>query len=318
MIEVAARQAELARSGSAAQRAAIFLHIGKTAGTTLGVILRQRYRGAASFMVDSATTAPGLEQLQGLDPDARNRLRLVRGHLLYGVHGALGRQALYFTMLRDPYARTVSAYEYILAKRAHRLHGTLTSRAMTFVEYVTSGVTLETDNWQVRCVAGDAQTPFGCCDGEMLEHAKRNIARDFALVGLTERFDESLVVLARMYGWKHICYASLNRTTSRSAPMASRSALLASRSAPTASKGAPRASSAEQMALLEPHLALDRELYAYAERLLEAVLDEVGGIEGELRALRRRNRLYGPLGRAVDVLWRPVRHHKDAQLLRGA
>ena len=44
----------------------------------------------------------------------------------------------------------------------------------------------------------------------MLETAKRNLEAHFAWVGITERFDESLVLLGRTFGWRDVRYVSAN------------------------------------------------------------------------------------------------------------
>ena len=137
--------------------------------------MRQRYHGRAVFAYDSHDLQPASDQLARLNPTQLARLRLVRGHLLFGIHSYLPQPALYISLLRDPFARLESTYRHILTKRAHRLHAYVTSRRMTFVEYVTSGITLETDNWQTRCIAGDADTSFGRCDRTMLDRAKANV-----------------------------------------------------------------------------------------------------------------------------------------------
>ena len=148
---------------------------------------------------------------------------------------------------------------------------------MTFGEFVTRGVTLETDNWQTRCIAGDVDTAFGHCDRAMLERAKANIDRHFALVGLSEMFDESVVLLTRMYGWRGPCYVPLNRGSA--APETSGFAV------------APE--------LVESQIVRDRELYAYASRLLHAVIAGVDCFDDDLAALRRRNAFYYPIGRLL-------------------
>lgn len=297
MTDAVSRQTQLVRETGARGRTTIFLHIGKTAGTTLAAVLRQRYPSRTVFTYDSHDPQPASDQLARLNPTQLRQLRLVRGHLLFGIHAQLPQPALYIGLLRDPFARLESAYRHILVKRTHRLHAYVTSRRMTFAEFVTSGVTLETDNWQTRCIAGDVDTPFGRCDRTVLERAKANIDRHFALVGLSEMFDESVAVLTRMYGWRGPCYVPINRG-----------------SAATGTSGVEVAPQ-----LVESQIVWDRELYAYASSLLHAVIAGGDCFDDDLAALRRRNAFYYPIGRTLDRLWEPVRDVKEARLLkRGA
>ncbi len=59
---------------------------------------------------------------------------------------------------------------------------------------------VEMDNGQTRRLAGEMDRPCGSVNAEMLERAKSNLA-GFAVVGLTERFHESLLLLQRAFGW---------------------------------------------------------------------------------------------------------------------
>ena len=127
-----------------------------------------------------------------------------------------------------------------------------------------------------RCGRSRAtSTPFGGCSEEMLERAKRNIEERFSFVGITERFDESLVLLRRTFGWKPPYYVAANVTpASRKEPV------------PESTRG-----------LIEEMNTLDRRLYEWSgERFSEAIAASPG-FDGELQRFCRRNRRYQPIGR---------------------
>ena len=50
--------------------------------------------------------------------------------------------------------------------------------------------------------------PFGEVTDEMLEQAKHNLREELVFFGLTERFDESLVLAKRRLGFRSILYRS--------------------------------------------------------------------------------------------------------------
>lgn len=279
----------LATSAGAAEKAAIFLHIGKTAGTTLKEVIKGRFQ-PPTVTLDSPDESAARE-LARLPPEVREKLSLVSGHLLYGVHQDLSRSVLYFTLLRDPFARLVSAYRHVRDRPGHRLHDTVVDSGMTFTDFVASGITLETDNWQVRTLAGDASTLFGRCDRLLLEKAKANIAHNFALVGLTEGFDESLVVLSRMYGWRCLHYFPQNRAANFTPRGLSEEI----------PRGAPEA--------IAPYVELDQQLYDYCRELLARVSSQLVDIERDVRRLRLANALYYPVGRIREPVsvWREKR-----------
>ena len=64
----------------------IFLHIPKTAGTTLNRIIEWQYSPFEIFTIDPYRIRATPERLKRLPEERRRRLRVVRGHMLYGVH----------------------------------------------------------------------------------------------------------------------------------------------------------------------------------------------------------------------------------------
>ena len=68
------------------------------------------------------------------------------------------------------------------------------------------------DNGQTRYIAGDYTTPYGQCNETMLAKAKHNIDTMFLFIGITEKFDESLILLHHYLGWRKIYYTNKNVT----------------------------------------------------------------------------------------------------------
>ena len=104
------------------REALIFLHIPKTAGTTLNRIIEWQYSPLAIFTMDPYRIRATAERLKRLPEGRRRRLRVVRGHLFYGIHEFLPQGATYITMLHEPLARTLSAYYFILRRPLNPLH----------------------------------------------------------------------------------------------------------------------------------------------------------------------------------------------------
>lgn len=191
--------------------AAIFLHIPKTAGTTLLDILDRQYPAAAihSFGGDAHAS---VAQFKAMDEQSRAQIRLLRGHMAYGLHEYLPRPAPYFTILRDPVARVISYYNYILRTPPHYLYETVTSNNMSLQELLESGLPLMMNDGQVRLISGVWGEPgFGEVTPEMLETAKKNLAESFIVVGLTEQFDRTLCLLKEKLNWSQpTTYQRLN------------------------------------------------------------------------------------------------------------
>lgn len=271
-----------AGSSPDAEPTIIFLHVGKTAGLSMRRVLRRQFPAGRIMDLRDPGTEPVRMRREGTAsrfaalPEAqRSRPRLIMGHTTYGIHEHVPRASTYITMLRRPTSLIVSLYHYVLRNERHALHDEVVRAGMSLEEFVRSGISLETDNSAVRAIAGDTTTPFGGCTPEMLETVKANVERDFSVVGLTERFDESLLLLGRTFGWRNLHYVRIN----------------------VAAEGTQRAPiPPETLELIEDQNRLDAELYRWSAERLEDAIAAAPGFEEELRRFRARNRLYAPWG----------------------
>ena len=195
--------------------ALIFLHVPKTAGTTLWLILRRQYSPAAVVRCDADDFAP----LHALTPPERDQTRVFLGHFPFGLHQQLDRPATYVTVLRDPVERTLSRYAHVLrdgpddaCRPGDACRPDDAARpGLSLEAYLTQGLG-EKDNWQTRLLAGPEAMalPEGQCDRDVLEQAQRHLAERFVVAGLTERFEETVLLLQRTFGWRLPCYAREN------------------------------------------------------------------------------------------------------------
>ncbi len=87
------------------REALIFLHIPKTAGTTLNRIIDWQYNPLSIFTVDPHRIRATVARFKTFPEQRRRRFRVVRGHLVFGIHEFLPQSATYITMLRQPVAR---------------------------------------------------------------------------------------------------------------------------------------------------------------------------------------------------------------------
>jgi len=255
-----------------------FVHIPKAAGTSLHRILRKNYpRGSLHTVVDAGVS---MAVLQRLSPDRKRRIRVVKGHMPFGQHVHFEEPHLYVTVVRDPVDRIVSLYHH--ARRTgprHYLHEA--ASRMSLAELVRADVTQETRDHQTRFVAGeeDPNCPLG---QETLARAIDNLERRFAVVGVTDRFDETLVLFRRRLGWRTIAHLPLN----------------------VGDAGQRAALDPDAVEAIRERNALDLELYAAAKRLFEeAIAAEDASFADEVarfrKAQRRRALLARPLAPAI-------------------
>jgi hypothetical protein len=87
---------------------------------------------------------------------------------------------------------------------------------------VESGINPQLENGQVRALSGigtglGEEVAYGECTVDMLETAKHHLEEHFAVVGLTERFNESLLMMRRLLRWSNPYYSRVKVTTHRPA-----------------------------------------------------------------------------------------------------
>ncbi len=176
----------------------IFLHIPKTAGVTMNRILYREYgnrllRYTINNYEPEKSITPNLKAIS-----AENRL--IAGHFPFGLHEKLPGRARYFTVLRHPVDRTVSHYYFVKKSVDHPLHQHVIGKDIDLISYITGKITAETTHDQVRRLSGLEPAAAG---ETALARAKNNLESPiFAAAGLTERFDETLLLLKKRLGWK--------------------------------------------------------------------------------------------------------------------
>lgn len=239
----------------------IFLHIPKCAGSTLGEIISRQYPSSHTHHI---TTIPDLQksinEFQNLPKSAREDIRFLWGHGVFGLHNYLSGRTEYVTLLREPVDRVISYYYYVRRTQAHRHHEA--AQEMSLREYVTSGVNKMLDNQMTRAIVKGV----GEANVETFRQAKENLNKYFAVVGLVEHFDKSILLMKQYFGWGDVSYRK--RNVSPNHP----------------SKKDLRASLREQ---IEERNHWDRKLYKYGAQQLKRKVNK-SNLELGLRTLQFR------------------------------
>jgi hypothetical protein len=266
--------------GHGAQPLIAFVHIPKTAGGTVTTMFARAYsragvHAAGNYMTGPESAAKKVTRRPGgWQAWHQNGGRVSVGHVPYRVFREhLPLDALYMTFLREPIDRVLSHYyrhihhpDLSPADR-RRARKQLRERAGSLEEALVDMRLPQIRNLATRFLCG-----YPSRDGELaasaLENAKANL-RNFAFVGIQERFDESLVMLQRTLGLDLVPY--MNRHVS-------------------AEGGRPTVNEItdEQRALIAEHNQLDAELYSFGLGLFDdafARADEAFAADAEtLRA----------------------------------
>ncbi|GJM43020.1 MAG: hypothetical protein DHS20C20_33020 [Ardenticatenaceae bacterium] len=231
----------------------IYLHIPKTAGSTLHAILNQIYpQEQLLHLKGNPHIDSAVAQFKQQDETTKQSIRLLTGHIDYGLHNWLPQPATYFTIMRDPVERLLSYYYFILRTPDHPRYEEMTCHNIGIADFAKN---ILGHNNQTRYLAGTWLKDIPCTD-KTLATAKQHIVEDFSLVGLSEQFDTTLLLLKHKLNWPRLpYYRSRNITKNRP----SRYQL-----------------DSKTLAVIHETQAYDMALYAFAQKQLEEAVRQLG------------------------------------------
>jgi len=172
-----------------------FVHIPKTAGTTLHKIISHQYPQKRIAIHHDTEGSPSAELAAQLKAQGTS---VVMGHFSVGLHEFIPGLR-YVTCLRDPVPRLVSHYRHALHDPTHYLHRE--AKSLTLAGYVSSGLSGELSDGMTRMLAGVADFHHGTVNEETLALAVSNLETLFDAIIPSERFDEGVFLLASDLGW---------------------------------------------------------------------------------------------------------------------
>ena len=203
------------------------------------------------------------------------------------MHDYIPRPCSYVTIVREPVSRVVSAYKYVLKTPHHRHHRAVVDGGVGLEEFIQTFWTEERRDRQTRQLC---DRPSGPLDDHALAQAQDNLSR-FLVVGLTDRFDETFVLLRRALRMRVPFYVTRNVTV-------------------------PLVPSDEALQLIADLESNDRKLYSFAERLFaDRVAAQKPSFKGEVaifNAIRPLSRVAGSGGKAERLL-RSLTHARTAK-----
>jgi hypothetical protein len=252
----------------------VFVHIQKCAGTSLRKILLREYQGRQHVqLLPNVFTRPegSFQEVSRIAAEPPPEIRVIHGHIMFWPDIAWSPDTRFFTLLRDPVERVISHFHW-LCERSTRFR-----EKMDLDSALSDGAI--PDNLQTRVLSASF-APVGEVPEKALEQAIASLDR-FSVVGLTEHFEESLVLLSHEFGWRRTTYERANVTPGRT----------------------PRTEIAPETVELIQHLnSLDMKLYAHARTRFDRDVARQGdGFRIEAAALRSANERLPPGGGAPDA-----------------
>jgi hypothetical protein len=165
-----------------------FLHIPKTAGTSLNRVFDRMFRALVLF------TNPG--ELAGLvraDPAFFHRYLLLTGHIDVRNPAAEAgvRDNVFLAVFRDPVQRAVSLYDYIRATPDHPLHAELRGLSLLDAVRGSQGFRRVSVNAQLRVVFG----------GGTMRHVREALQARSYVLGRSDALEDFVDAVARYTGF---------------------------------------------------------------------------------------------------------------------
>ncbi|UFZ06408.1 sulfotransferase family protein [Bradyrhizobium ontarionense] len=181
-----------------AGRQLCFMHIGKTAGTSLQHALFEAMKGTAIFH----------ESLENFDEVSSSEISLndlVIGHFNYQHTAKLRPDRFLLTFLRDPVERVISSYYFLrtdspISSYSRRAIEIAQGTTLTeFLKCDDPAVRMVTENYQAKAIARDVRPEYQAAIRDLRGEAERNLS-SFDFVGIVEHFNEAVASLSLMVG----------------------------------------------------------------------------------------------------------------------
>ena len=152
MYSLMAKAAPELKGNAESSETAIFLHIQKTGGTTVHRILERHYPKDRIYSFDAWEHT--FEHFTNLSEDERGRIRLLRGHMVFGMHECVPNPSTYFTVLRDPVERAISYYYHVRRDQNHHWHDFVVSNEFSLRAFLESGRGIGVSDFLTWVLAG--------------------------------------------------------------------------------------------------------------------------------------------------------------------
>ncbi len=266
-----------------------FLHIPKTAGSTLHKIIEKQYSANEVFTIHGVNPQKHIDGFKNWSTLEKKRIQVVKGHMNFGLHESIGKPATYITMLRHPIDRAISTYYFVLRDPRHHLHEYVNSNQISLKDFVCDGLFTDMDNGQTRRLSGVSvgrlsgykEVNFGECYPELLEQAKHNIDQYFAVIGIQEKFDESLLIMKKKMNWKKCYYVKRNVSNIR----LDRQEI-----------------SDDCYSAIAQFNDLDMKLYEFVRGKIEQeIIDEEYSFKKDLSEFQSYNKIYGNIVQCISI-----------------
>ena len=190
-----------------------FIHILKTGGTTFDNILVRQYGLENIINLNNIDVDIEFDHHHH-EPKIQEELKTkkhtvaVTGHFRYGLHKRFPEENFkYIAFFRNPVEQYLSQYYYITSLDEYPDIKEMSSKRGNIDEFVYSDLLLYTQDTQTYFLTeAESRSVFQGNLTLMSETAIENLKKSFIFCGITDRFDESVIILKELLGWKKLPY----------------------------------------------------------------------------------------------------------------
>ena len=262
----------------------IFLHIPKTAGTTVQHIMHNVYRGETFFTTGNYKQ---IELFQKFSDEEKLKISVLKGHINFGVHKMYPAPIQYFTFFRDPIKRTISAFNHIYKDKGHVFNEEIIKKQYTLKQMLQEGYVKNFDNCHVRFIAGAIDVEYGKINQEIYEQAVYNFDKYFNAFGISDRFNESIIYIKRQLDWPLPFYVNANESDRIKATVNFDS---------------------ETYDLINHYNKYDLQLYNYALNKFNGIVNSLGSeFQAEVNRFDKLNKLQSPIRKLARNIYKKLK-----------
>jgi len=197
----------------------IFFHATRGGGVTLKDILARQYDNIFDIF-QFKNYDERKKDLRFMSQKEQRKIELIQGHQYFGIHKELLQDCVYFTLLRHPVDRVVSAYQSFRKTKDSPHHKWANYFSLKdILERNPLGMKSgfwEFNNYYTRILANirPDEVAYGEIENKHYQQARDNLREHF-LFAPSEKFDDMLVYLHHKLKWRKSPYYSRANTVKK-------------------------------------------------------------------------------------------------------